>query len=65
MALHDVNLATCYCTDVLMLHGDGRWALGPTGEMLTAERLSALFGCPIRAVSDGAQTVFAVAGRTG
>jgi hypothetical protein len=31
--------------------------------MLTEERLSALFGCPMRAVSDGAQTVFAVAGR--
>jgi iron complex transport system ATP-binding protein len=63
MALHDINLATCYCTDVLMLDGDGRWALGPTGEMLTEARLSALFGCPIRAVSDGAQTVFAVAAR--
>jgi hypothetical protein len=31
--------------------------------MLTEERLSRLFGCPIRAVSDGAQTVFAVSGR--
>jgi iron complex transport system ATP-binding protein len=63
MALHDINLATCYCTDVLMLDGHGQWALGATSEMLTAERLSALFGCPIRAVSDGAQTVFAVAAR--
>lgn len=65
MALHDVNLATCYCTDVLMLFGDGRWAFGETAAMLTEDRLSALFGCPIRAVSDGAQTVFALAGRTG
>jgi iron complex transport system ATP-binding protein len=63
MALHDVNLATCYCTDVLMLFGDGRWAFGETAALLTEERLSALFGCPMRAVSDGAQTVFAVAGR--
>jgi hypothetical protein len=46
-----------------MLFGDGRWAFGETAAMLTEERLSALFGCPMRAVSDGAQTVFAVAGR--
>ena len=63
IALHDVNLATCYCTDVLMLFGDGRWAFGATAEMLTAERLSRLFGCEMRAVSDNHQTVFAVAGR--
>jgi len=62
MALHDVNLATCYCTDVLMLFGQGRWELGPTAEMLSEHRLSRLFGCPIRAVRDGRQTVFAVAG---
>ncbi|MFU8877865.1 MAG: ABC transporter ATP-binding protein [Wenzhouxiangellaceae bacterium] len=63
LALHDVNLATCYCTDVLMLFGDGKWECGPTAEMLTEHRLSRLFGCPMRAVSDGRQTVFAVAGR--
>ncbi|MFO7763307.1 MAG: ABC transporter ATP-binding protein [Wenzhouxiangellaceae bacterium] len=62
IALHDVNLATCYCTDVLMLFGDGRWDFGPTAEMLTADRLSRLFGCDIRAISDDRQTVFAVAG---
>ncbi|MDZ7764803.1 MAG: ABC transporter ATP-binding protein [Melioribacteraceae bacterium] len=62
LALHDVNLATCYCTDILMLCGDGRWEFGPTAGMLTERRLSTLFSCPIRAVSDGRQTVFAVAG---
>jgi len=65
IALHDVNLATCYCTDVLMLFGNGRWEFGPTPEMLTADRLSRLFGCDIRAVSDHRQTVFAVAGTPG
>ncbi|MGK7294973.1 MAG: ABC transporter ATP-binding protein [Candidatus Wenzhouxiangella sp. M2_3B_020] len=64
LALHDVNLATCYCTDVLMLFGDGRWEFGTTAEMLTEHRLSRLFACPMRAVSDGRQTVFAVAGST-
>jgi len=63
MALHDVNLATCYCSDVLMLFGQGQWEYGPSGAMLTEANLSRLFGCPIRAVRDGRQTVFAVAGR--
>jgi len=62
MALHDVNLATCYCTDVLMLFGDGVWEYGSTEKLLTSERLSRLFGCEIRAISDQRQTVFAVAG---
>lgn len=62
LALHDINLATCYCSEVLMLFGQGRFELGPTAEMLTEHRLSRLFGCPIRAVSDGRQTVFATAG---
>ena len=65
MALHDVNLATCYCTDVLLLFGDGRWEFGSTPEMLTEHRLSRLFGCEIRAISDQRQTVFAVAGGSG
>jgi iron complex transport system ATP-binding protein len=63
MAIHDLNLATCYCDRVLLLHGDGRWALGPSSEMLTEQRLGALFGCPIRRISDGEQTVFAVAAK--
>ena len=63
MAIHDLNLATCYCDQVLLLYGDGRWALGPTAEMLDEDRLSELFGCSIRRISDAQQTVFAVAGR--
>ncbi len=65
MALHDVNLATCYCSHVLLLFGNGRWRAGETAELLTEDHLSELFGCPIRAVSDGRQTVFAVAGSAG
>ncbi len=63
MALHEVNLATCYCSHVLMLFGNGEWAAGPTEELLTAERLSRLYRCSMRLVDDGQQKVFAVAGR--
>lgn len=62
MALHDVNLATCYCTHVLMLFGRGRWRAGPTEILLTAETLSELYRCPVRLVDDGRQRVFALSG---
>jgi len=60
MALHDANLAACYCSHVLLIHGQGEWALGRSEDLLEAERLSRLYGCPIRCVSDGDQDVFAI-----
>jgi iron complex transport system ATP-binding protein len=62
-ALHEVNLATCYCTHVLMLMGNGQWLAGPTAELLNTDNLSRLYGCRIRLVDDGSQRVFAVAGQ--
>ena len=62
MALHEVNLATCYCSHVLMLYGDGEWEAGPTAELLDVEKLSRLYRCRVRLVDDGQQRVFAVAG---
>jgi iron complex transport system ATP-binding protein len=62
MALHEVNLATCYCSHVLLLFGDGQWLAGTTDNLLTAENLSRLYRCRVRLVDDGQQRVFAVAG---
>ena len=62
MALHEVNLATCYCSHVLMLYGNGEWAAGATGDLLSADNLSRLYRCRVRLVDDGQQKVFAVAG---
>ena len=62
MALHEVNLATCYCTHVVLLFGNGEWLAGPTEALLTTEHLSRLYQCPIRLIDDGRQKVFAVAG---
>jgi iron complex transport system ATP-binding protein len=64
MALHDPNLAACYCSHVLLIHGQGEWALGRSEDLLDAERLSRLYGCRIRCVSDGDQEVFAI-GKSG
>jgi iron complex transport system ATP-binding protein len=61
MALHEVNLATCYCSHVLMLYGNGDWEAGPTRSLLTADNLSRLYRCPVRLIDDGSQRVFAVA----
>jgi iron complex transport system ATP-binding protein len=44
MSLHDAVLAARHATRVVLLFGDGRWACGPTRELLTAANLHALFG---------------------
>jgi iron complex transport system ATP-binding protein len=48
MVVHDVNLALRYCDRALLLHG-GEAIAGPADELLTPERLSALYGVPLRA----------------
>lgn len=62
MAMHDVNLATCYCSHVLLMYGDGEWEAGRADELLEPARLSRLYGCPMRLIGDGQHSVFAVAG---
>jgi iron complex transport system ATP-binding protein len=46
-SLHDLNAAVRLATHALLLNGRGDWLAGPAGEVLTAERLSMLFGAPI------------------
>lgn len=47
--LHDVNLATRYCTHGLLLLGDGVYRHGPLPTLLDADLLSHLYRCPVRA----------------
>lgn len=49
MSLHDVNLATRYCTHALLLFGDGQCCGGPIDRMLNASVLTRLYGHDIRA----------------
>ena len=60
--LHDANLAARFGTRALLLHGDGRWQLGPTEEVLTAEHLTALFRTPILQVPSEMGAVFVTGG---
>jgi iron complex transport system ATP-binding protein len=46
-SLHDLNAAVRLATHALLLDGRGGWFAGPTGEVLTAQRLSVLFDTPI------------------
>ena len=42
----------------VLLHGDGRWDFGPCGDVLTEERLSALYGSPLHEVAWRGRRVF-------
>jgi len=54
MVLHEPALAWRFCDRALLVHGDGRTEIGAVREMLTAERLSALYQYPLRAIeADG------------
>jgi iron complex transport system ATP-binding protein len=44
--LHDPTLAARFADRALLLYGDGRWKLGPVGEVLTEEILSELYLTP-------------------
>lgn len=50
MVLHEPALAWRYSDRVLLIHGDGLTEYGSTRDMLTAERLSALFQYPLHAI---------------
>jgi iron complex transport system ATP-binding protein len=46
-SLHDLNAAVRMATHALLLSGRGDWIAGTAAEVLTAQRLSALFDTPI------------------
>jgi iron complex transport system ATP-binding protein len=48
--LHDVNLAARYADKCLLLFGDGRWELGPTGSVLCEDRLTELYATQMEAI---------------
>ena len=57
MALHELHLAVRYADRVVALDGSDA-STGPAGEMLTAARLTALFGTPLVAAGDGRARTF-------
>ena len=60
--LHDVNLAVRYADRCLLLYGDGRWALGPSAQVLNAADLSELFATPMESVDWRSHRLFVATG---
>lgn len=58
MVLHDPGLAARYCNRSLLLYGDGSLDLGSSDSMLTAERLSRLYGHPLHRLDVDGRVAF-------
>ena len=58
VTLHDPNLAGRYCDRCLLLHGDGRWQLGPRDDVLNDENLTTLYRLPIHTLHRDGHRVF-------
>lgn len=58
MVLHDINLTARYASHVLLLDSQGGHVFGRAAEVLTTDTLSAAYGHPLRAITDGPHTLF-------
>lgn len=58
MVLHDPALAHRFCDRALLVFGDGRTEIAPVDDILTAERLSELYGYGLRQIEDRGHRCF-------
>lgn len=58
MVLHDPALAHRFCDRALLVYGDGRTETGTVDTILTAEKLSELYGHGLRQIEDRGQRCF-------
>ena len=58
MVLHDPALAYRFCDLALLIDGNGHSELGPVDAVLTAEKLSALYGYRLRELQDSGHRCF-------
>jgi len=58
LVLQDINQAWQYCSHALLLYLDGSVETGGIEDMLTIERLEALYDCRLKIIQDGADRVF-------
>lgn len=62
MATHDINLASRFCDQVLLLNGDGSYLMGNSDNVLTDAALSRAYSCEIRHVATEAGALYYPAG---
>jgi iron complex transport system ATP-binding protein len=58
MSLHDINLASRYCSHLLLLHGNTRVLAGPRNAILTEENLSRLYSHPMHRLEVNGRTAW-------
>lgn len=58
MTLHDVNLASRYCTHAMLLSASGQITSGPCHRILTEQNLSTLYNHPIKRMTQNDRAVF-------
>jgi len=58
MVLHEPALAWRFCNRALLIHGDGQTETGPARDMLTVDRLSALYQYPLQALESEGRISF-------
>lgn len=58
MSLHDLNLASRFCSHLLLFTGNGEVLAGPREELLRCELLETVYGYPIRSSKQDGQQVF-------
>lgn len=63
-SLHDINLAARFAHRCLLLYGDGRWEIGDTADILTGERLTALYATEMDTVAWRDVNLFVATGAT-
>ncbi len=56
--LHDPTLAERFADRALLLHGDGRYQIGATAEILSADTLSTLYLTPMQALGVSPRRAF-------
>jgi iron complex transport system ATP-binding protein len=64
-SLHDINLAARFADRCLLLFGDGRWELGPVGEILDEKRLEEAYNVSMDAIEWRGKRYFIAGDRTG
>lgn len=58
MGLHDLNLAACWCSHVLLLYPDGAACWGPAETMMLPSALERLYDQPLEQVRLGGRNLF-------
>lgn len=58
MVLHDVNVATRYCSHAMLMMDAGSRLAGPVAEVIGVESLEALYRHPVRRASDGGVSLY-------